>query len=136
MFEIIRNKSFWGLDFVKGHKVKRHLEDIRFTLENFSSKESKRRRERALDNILEHAAQTTQFYGNKAGKRLQDFPIVDKNLIRENFNDFVSSQYQEKDLSRLVTSGSTGTPFTVLQDNNKKYRNTADTIYFCQSGGF
>jgi phenylacetate-CoA ligase len=37
---------------------------------------------------------------------------------------------------KVSTSGSTGTPFTILHNINKKNRNTADTIYFAEKVGY
>src|SRR5690606_17962599 len=36
----------------------------------------------------------------------------------------------------VVTSGSTGTPFKVYHDKNKRQRSSADTIYFASRSGF
>jgi phenylacetate-CoA ligase len=36
----------------------------------------------------------------------------------------------------MITSGSTGTPFVVYHDNDKRARNAADTIYFAQLTGY
>ncbi len=36
----------------------------------------------------------------------------------------------------VTTSGSTGNPFTILQDRGKRFRNTADTIYYAEKTGF
>ena len=36
----------------------------------------------------------------------------------------------------VVTSGSTGTPFKLFHNKDKRSRNTADVIYFAKKGGF
>ena len=64
------------------------------------------------------------------------FLIVDKILLRESFDSFISENYKDKSSFKISTSGSTGTTFVVFQDKNKKYRNTADTIYFCERAGY
>src|SRR5690606_12908168 len=38
-------------------------------------------------------------------------------------------------LNKASSSGSTGIPFTIFQNRNKKNRNTADTLYFSKAAG-
>jgi phenylacetate-CoA ligase len=61
---------------------------------------------------------------------LKNFQVINKNIIRENFNDFISDDYEKAKLYKVTTSGSTGTPFMVYQDKNKRRRHIADNIYF------
>jgi phenylacetate-CoA ligase len=94
-------------------------------------------REKDLSAILRHAVTTTRFYKNRNGfKSLKDFPVVNKYIIRESFSSFVSNKFKEPDLIPVVTSGSTGTPFRVLHDRNKKLRNSADVVFFAQRAGY
>jgi phenylacetate-CoA ligase len=48
------------------------------------------------------------------------FPVVDKNLIRKNLKSFRSDTYTDKKTFKVTTSGSTGTPFTLLHDAEKR----------------
>ena len=128
---------FWCLDSVKGGNVRRHYADIKFILENLNTREAQLRRSTHLKNLLRHATHTTPFYsGMTSYKMLTDFPVVNKNTIRENYEAFVSSVMTFKKGKFVVTSGSTGTPFTLKHDIRKIQRNTADAIYFGELAGY
>ncbi|MCK8520567.1 CoF synthetase [Aquimarina sp. D1M17] len=135
--EGLRNKIFWFLDSLKGGNKRTHYDAIRIHFENPNAPENKAKREHDLQNILNHAISTVPFY-NEINKTsvLQDFPVVNKNCIRDQFDDFLSSEYIDKPTTSVSTSGSTGTPFKILQDNRKKLRNTADNIFFSELAGF
>jgi phenylacetate-CoA ligase len=133
---LLRNKWFWMLDQLKGGSVRAHIEDIKFILENYASPEATQRRTEHLERILLHAVSTTAFYGKFKGYKINDFPVIDKNTIRNNFNEFLSSKYDRSKLHKVSTSGSTGTPFFVLQDPLKRFRQTADNLYFNEYAGF
>ena len=57
-------------------------------------------------------------------------------LCVHSISDFLSKDFKNKISFEVSTSGSTGTPFKVLQDKNKKDRNVADTIYFGEKSGY
>jgi len=129
--EYLRNKLFWMIDALKGGQVKTHRKDIANILENFDSPASIDRRDTLLKNLLIHASETTPYYQKYANsKKLQDFPVVNKTIIRDNFEAFQSSLYKDKPQFQISTSGSSGTPFKAYWDKNKVLRNRADTIYF------
>jgi phenylacetate-CoA ligase len=135
--ELLRKRAFWAVDFLKGGSIRRHYNDIRFILENHSSPESVARRFRYLRGILDHAVETTPVYRKHQGfKSLSDFPVINKSVIRGNFEQFRSDAYRGKDLFRAVTSGSTGMPFSIYQDKNKRIRNSVDTLYFANRANF
>lgn len=78
----------------------------------------------------------TEFYREyRSCENLEDFPVVNKLIIRENF-DRINLSVAPKDRIRVKTSGSTGTPFQLFHSREKKARNTADTIYFSRKAGF
>jgi|SRR5690554_224659 len=132
----IRKYLFWMVDKMKGGNIRKHFSEIGKLLSDPEKQENLQIREDSLTHLLNHAVNTTKFYESFDSKNIYSFPIINKNIIRENFDDFRSSKYTEKDMISMVTSGSTGTPFKVYQDKNKKDRNTADTIYFAQKAGF
>lgn len=135
--EKLRKFLFWAIDLIKGGRVRKHYNDIKFILENYDSKESKDRRTFHLTSLLEHACNTTTFYKNYSNfSSLNDFPVINKTIIREQIEEIKSETYRNKKNHKMSTSGSSGTPFTTLQDKNKRLRNTADTIYFKQRAGF
>ena len=135
--EYIRNRLFWFVDFIKGKKIANYYNDIKLINENYYSQTSKKNRTLFLNNILTHSINTTKFYSqlNKESL-LKDFPVVDKIIIRDNYEEFFSNKYKNKINYKVSTSGSTGIPFSLDIDKNKKIRNTADTIYFANKSGF
>ncbi len=133
---MLRNKLFWIQDFLKGSKIRNHLNQIK---NHFSNGMNDGKIESAiLDKLLTHARETVPFYNrnNKIYKELLNFPVINKTIIRKSLDDFISYTYKKNDLFTVVTSGSTGTPFKTYQNKNKKLRNYADTIYFAQLSGF
>ena len=132
-----RKTFFWIIDTLKGGQIRSHYRDIKIILEKFGTPESDERRKVHLNNLLEHAVNTTEFYKQyREYESLKDFPIINKSIIREHFNTIQSKKFRNKKVHKMATSGSSGTPFTTLQNTNKKLRNTADTIYFKQKAGF
>lgn len=135
--ERIRKNAFWIVDFIKGGEIKRHYNDIKFILENYHSKEAIDKRASHVLSLLEHAVSSAPFYSEfKNFKSLDDFPVIDKNVIREKFVELQSAKFTGKSNHTVQTSGSSGTTTTTLQNIGKLRRNTADTIYFKQQAGF
>lgn len=120
----IRRNGFWALDALKGGTVRNHYKDIRSKMLGNSNNEQQ------LIKLLEHAKATTPFYKDLCVQRIEDFPVVTKVEYKEKFNLFQSELFLGKPLHCMSTSGSTGTPFTVNQDMNKRSRTLADIIYF------
>lgn len=129
--ENIRNRIFWLVDAAKGGHVRKAYKDIKEILEHFDSDESKMQRSHYLTELLNHAVKTTDFYERyKQFYQLQDFPVINKNIIKKNYDQFISKKYNKSKLYTVTTSGSTGTPFTVYQDKRKRVRHVAENIYF------
>lgn len=133
---LLRRLLFWTLDFVKGSPIRKHLKDIAYLNKNYDSELAEKKRNENLSSLIGHAASTTPFYKDLNAKTLSDFPVVNKNIVRENFEDFKSKTFFGKKLEEVVTSGSTGTPFRLLHNMNKRYRHRADNLYFAQKGGY
>lgn len=137
LLEKLRRDSFWVKDKLAGATVRNHYQEVASLVENPGDKNSKVRKEELLNRLLQHAVNTTSFYSNKKGfSKIEDFEVINKNAIRNQLEIFTSSLYKVDDLIPAVTSGSTGTPFKVYHDRNKKKRNNADTIYFANRAGY
>jgi len=92
--EKLRKRLYWGFDALKGGRTKAHYDDIRFILENYGSEESNTRRDRHLGDLLDHAVKTTDFYREFSDYgKLQDFPILNKSVIRENYSSIQSNAF-------------------------------------------
>src|SRR5699024_2063025 len=133
--ENIRKFGFWMLDFLKGGEIRSHYKDIKSVMEDNNSKGQSSNK--YLSRLLNHAANTTEYYSEyKEYEDIKDFPIVDKNIIKENRKSIISNEYVDKKLHSMSTSGSTGTPFSIEQDLNKRKRVLAEVIYFGEICGY
>ena len=133
--EFIRRIAFWSIDLIRGAPVAHHVKDLRKTFAN--PQESQQLAKQRLDNILDHACKTTAFYKKFSGwQKLEDFPVIQKKTIKENYNDFTSSIYKNKKLFKTTTSGSYGTPMTFLLSSKKRARQLAEIIFFNSWAGY
>jgi len=98
-----------------------------------------------LKKILDHAYETVPFYRQKfrdmalTPKNIQtpeDFrqlPLLDKDDIRPNEDDFISEKLPKEGMTRAVTSGSSGVPFVVYHDRDSE---AASVAAFARSRGW
>ncbi|MFH6768352.1 CoF synthetase [Gaetbulibacter aquiaggeris] len=137
LLNIGRRVIFWSLDFIKGSPIRKHYHEIEQIISNPNSKKSIERQKELLINILNHAVYTTPFYhAYKKYSSIKDFPIIKKTVIQNNFDSFKSETYRNKKQFKVSTSGSTGVPFFLFKNQNKKDRNSADAIYFFKLCGY
>lgn len=137
MLERLRYHLFWSVDFLKGSPVSKHYKDIQSILENYDSDNSLNKKKQYLNSLLNHAVEHVEFYKKYAKfNSLEDFPVVNQRILKDNFEAVQAVNFKAKKNFKMLTSGSTGTPFTILQNPNKKLRNTADTIYFKKQIGY
>lgn len=100
-----------------------------------------------LDRLIKHAAATSNWYKkiiidlgidpNKQFTRadLALFPITTKQDIRENTQDFISSQFDPERMPKAKTGGSTGVSLNLFFDENcQKLRNGAQIFADSFSG--
>ncbi len=137
IFELLRNKAFWTVDAIRGSKKRRHYKEIKYINENPTSQKTINFKKESLQKVLDHAVTTTSYYKEYQGyDSIEDFPVINKNTIRDNFESFQSEPFKGQPKFTVSTSGSTGTPFKTYQDKNKRVRNMADTIFFSEKAGF
>lgn len=137
LLNALRNKGFWLLDFLKGGKINKHYKEVKYGVEHPTSEVAKSIQEKYLNKLLIHASNTTPFYTEYKGTEdLQDFPVIRKTIIQNNFEDFQSSTFKDAENYKVSTSGSTGVPFFLFQNKGKRHRNHADVIYFAGEAGF
>jgi len=133
----LRNRSFWLLDGVSGGTIRKAYQELKVFDETDSrSPILAERQKSALKKLLQHAIATTKFYERIQNNCLSDFPIVDKNIIRNQQDDFISNKYDRDKLLTMTTSGSTGTPFICYQNSEKKKRVYAEVIYYSGKIGY
>lgn len=133
----IRRNAFWFYDFLRGGNVRKNYIEIASALKNGYNHNSEKLNSANLIRLLRHATSTTPFYSAFTEFReLGDFPVINKTIIRENLDGFLSTYFEKEKLHRVTTSGSTGAPFTVFQDAGKRYRHQAENIYFSEEAGY
>ena len=126
----LRKQIFWTLDVLKGSPLKNTLQYTKAILEAKDKAWADTQNKKQLEKLLKHAQRTTLFYRDKNFKMLQDFPVIDKNIIREDFDAFFSSKFKKSECKVASTSGSTGSPFSLYQNPEKVRKIQADNIYF------
>lgn len=136
LLENLRYYVFWFVDTLKGGKIYKHLKEITFLNEEYANPKAYLLRNKRLNEILEHTCNNVPYYKNVNSINLNDFPVVDKNIIRNNYNQFCAASFLNKKTKLVSTSGSTGANFSIHKNQNKILRNTADTIYFSKKAGF
>lgn len=130
-FSTLRNWSFWVADRLTGGAVKKHLIEVSAILFDVTSVTSLEKQGKNLEALLKHAVSTTTFYSSfKDYQNINDFPVVKKTDVQNNFDAFRSSRFDNKKLHKVATSGSTGVPFFLFQNSDKRKRNIADVYYF------
>lgn len=122
---------FWLMDFLRGGKIHKAYKDIKRCYYNGNN-----HIEKDVSNLLEHARKTTKFYSQYTQNKIEDFPVMNKRMIIENYEEIKSSKYIGKKLHKMSTSGSTGTPFTVVQDKIKRSRVIAEVLFFGKICGY
>lgn len=133
----LRNAAFWFLDTLNGGPIKKELQDIQHShsLPSFEllQKKNEERLKHLLDTVVDHSFYYQDFKGYES---LEDFPVMNKNSIKENLDALEIRSPQKNKVHTVFTSGSTGTPFMIRHTQQKKHRNTADTLYFAGRAGF
>jgi phenylacetate-CoA ligase len=135
--EWIRRVGFWTLDFLRGSKVRKHYVDVKNIMENGTDQNFSKIQNDYLNNILKYATENVEFYKKFNGfDSLKSFPVVNKNIIRNNYEAFWSPEFSETAVVNMQTSGSTGAPFVVRHDKNKRNRVYAEMMYFWGKAGY
>ncbi len=135
IWEKARWNAFFLLDGLRGGTVRKRYETDRYAFRHGTSVEETKDR---IQMLIQHAVKTTEFYkGYDPDTPLEALPIVNKNIFRERYDSFLSSEYRHKKDNRIMsTSGSTGTPLQMVQDRRKAAFNTADSIFLESTAGY
>lgn len=125
--EKLRWDGYFILDRMRGGEAEARF---RSDIAAFQHGSEMKRTQEKLRALISHAAETTKFYRGLGEAPLSSLPVVTKDTWRGAYEDFLSSEYLEAKGNRsMTTSGSTGTPFTMVQDAHKVLSNTADSIF-------
>lgn len=137
LLNLTRNRFFWLLDSIKGRRIKQHLKEIELCVKYPNTDKAIQKRSNNLERLLKHAINTTPYYKiiNNTDD-INNFPVIRKTTIQDNFELFQSSKFKDKNNFKVSTSGSTGVPFLLFQNQGKRNRNHADVIYFFNEAHF
>lgn len=114
------SRDFWEEDKENGSIIKNQYDEIKEILSEYDNLWVKDQ----LRRIKYHAVHNTEFYKNY--KVDDDFPVVNKNIIIDNYNSMLATSGFDYPTHVSSTSGSTGIPFKVVQDMRKRKRTIAD----------
>ena len=131
----LRWDMYFMVDAFKGGPVACYYKTIRHAyLYGSSVKEQ----EEKIQALIRHASETTPFYQNYAKETpLAKMPVITKRTVTEDYAAFASCRFKAAPGNRtMYTSGSTGTPFHVVQDRNKICHNTAASIFLGTAAGY
>jgi phenylacetate-CoA ligase len=133
--ELVRHYGFLFYDQAKGRPVSRHLSDLDLYFsgpEEYSNIHQKK-----IDQLLSHACETVEYYKPYKGlSNLRDFPIMSKEIIKNQQESFMSQAFSKPSLNVVKTSGSYGTPMIFYQNAEKWSRRSAEVIYFNRWAGY
>lgn len=136
LLPFIRKNLFWSIDFFRTESIRKHYKEISSIIEDPFSSESTKIKSDLLSDLINHALKTTPYYSKSNFKNIEDFPIINKEIIQNSFDNFKSNKFLNSQLFKVSTSGSTGIPFFLFQNKRKRSRNTADVLYFSNAANF
>ncbi|MDD3468571.1 MAG: hypothetical protein PHE53_01160 [Thermoguttaceae bacterium] len=129
----IRRVGYWIYDACfRGGAVRKNLADIERILNGGEPLQS------VVDgyrkSIFQYAMRQVPFYQSTRSQRFEELPVINKMIIKSQPDQFMSPEYADQKLHKMSTSGSTGTPFSVYQEMNKRYRVLAEILAFHPEG--
>ena len=128
----LRAFLFWTLDALKGGIVRKYCKEVSYYLRNDCGENVNQ-----LKHILDWSVNNVEFYKKYKGyKSILDFPVINKSIIKGNMEKLLCPKYDKSKLFKEETSGSTGTPLVIYQDDIKRKRARADTIVFSDFAGY
>jgi phenylacetate-CoA ligase len=134
-----RVSLFLLIDLLRGGKVQKEYKYLEQYLKNSSYEKLKSFQSEKLSRILTHAQEYCEFY--KAHQETNDIdsvPVINKTIVNNNIKKFLSSRFKSSsDLGKVVTtSGSTGSPFSVIHGKQKISSHSAEVIFFNELANF
>lgn len=133
--EKLRWYGFWATDALRGGTVRKYYNEIR---ESYKRGTSVEKTQKKIQKLIAHAVRTTEYYKDfDENTPLQDMPVMNKDKYRKYYEECQSGLYKNASDNRtMYTSGSTGTPFAMIQNKNKIRHNTAASIFLGAAGGY
>ena len=117
-------------DFLKGGDISRYLKEIGAIQEAPFNQHALDARVYRMKTMVEYACEKVPFYRELGIDQFKKLPVVNKGIINGAFDSFISCEYLNAELHEVYTSGSTGIPFKLYQDEHKRKWHTASVLYF------
>ena len=134
LIERLRHQGFWLSDRLRGASIRQHYEDI---AESLGDGARLAHQHDKLAATIDYAITNVPFYKcYRAGCDLTELPVINKDTVRGDMSRFLSCRFKMRELTKAVTSGSTGTPFVTYQDRDKRSRNFADVLWYSEKAGY
>lgn len=129
----LRREYYWLKDKVTNDgMVRSQYKDIRFILDN--PKQGMEKVHSYLSDLIAYAPEHAPFYKEYAGQTFEQFPVINKKTCLDHYDLFLSDEFRDQPLHHMSTNGSTGVPFTIVQDPRKRSRVIAELkafMYLC-----
>ncbi len=140
---IFRRSLYYSLYAIKGVPVRKYYRQYVKEEKNGVSDESFKK---DLINLLDHCNQFVPYYSKIIKKinkpytddpfeYLRDFPILTKEIIRQNFEDLKSKDISKRKWHLYPSGGSTGKPIEIIQDYDYSARSGAIKLLFSKFAG-
>jgi len=92
LINYLRNILFWFLDSIKGGYIRKQIKEIKYSVIHPESSNSENLKKKYIDKLLIHATNSTPYYSSyKNFNSIQDFPVIKKVIIQQNFDKFQST---------------------------------------------
>lgn len=130
----IRKLVYIVKDQLKNGSLNANLADLTSQFNHFFPAQPSR-----LQAITQYAVENTPYYDTyKKYNDFKDYPVLDKSVIKRNYDDFISIPYKDciDSLHKVTTSGSYGTPFTFYLNREKREKVISEVYYFGQKSKF
>ena len=133
--EVLRREVFNLLDAAKGGRLKKLKEVNKHEIVEGVTEDYMERR---VQTLLSYVKQHSPYYKeHPEWTKLEDFPVMTKGDFIEHYDEVLVDCVREQGISTgYSTSGSTGTPFTVLCDGDKMSRVNMNFISCMELNGF
>lgn len=133
--DTVRRNLYWTRDrIINKGKIYSQYIDIKSVLEDHT--QGKNTLKLYLENLLKFASSYSSFYKRYRGCSLQEYPVINKMILNQHRSSVLTSSFTNQELHIMTTSGSTGVPFSVQQDKQKRNRVLAELKVFGERAGY
>ncbi len=132
----LRILGFKAKDLIGGSPISQNIREVQGILSDPFGEQAQKLREDYLQSLLRRASNSVPYYSDMKCGGLDAFPVIKKTTIQDYFDSFRSRDYESESLFRVSTSGSTGVPFVLYHNKDKRKRNTSDVLFFMGQTGY